>query len=132
MRHPWILATLTLACSLPAFAQPSNQLRLDPGEKLRFIQIAVRPTFVSPSAITVEEGLYQISVLDPNLLVTGVPISFEDGRGVADRKAPTPSKSPRVVYAQRLVPGSYRLRIGTGDGRVVQLTVTAKKPAGVL
>lgn len=121
-----------LAISAAVSAQPAAQLRLNQGEKLGFIHIAVRPTLVSPATMTVEEGLYQFIVFDPQLVATGLGIDLEDERGLAARQASTRSNGSRSSYTQRLAPGRYSLRIGARSEWIIQLTVSPKKQAGAL
>ena len=133
MRIRLILLSFLTSLVAHIFAQaPPAQLRLNAGEQFGVIRVVVRQNFISPSTLTVEEGLYRIAVYDSDLLASGAAIEFEDERGVSSRQATTKSKEPKLAYYQRLIPGRYRLKIGTRAEWILQLTVSPKKQAGVL
>ena len=67
-----------VAISAAVSAQPPAQLRLEAGERLGLIRISVRPTFISPSQVTIEEGLYRVILDDSSLVAGAVGIDFED------------------------------------------------------
>ena len=91
---------LFVAIAATVSAQPPAQLRLEADERLGIIRISVRPTFISPSQVTIEEGLYRVILDDSSLVAGAVGIDFEDERGATSRQATTRPSQLRTEFYQ--------------------------------
>ncbi|MBY0507039.1 MAG: hypothetical protein K2X03_24190 [Bryobacteraceae bacterium] len=133
MSHVFRNLSLLVAFALPLVGQPipSSQVRLNQGETLGIIRVVVRPNFISPSTVTVEEGLYQIVVHDAELISNGASIDFEDERGATSRQGSINKNEPRSSSFRRLTPGVYKLKLGAKSEWTLQLTVTAKRTGAI-
>ena len=116
-----------VAIAATVSAQPPAQLRLEAGERLGIIRISVRSTFISPSQVTIEEGLYRVILDDSSLVAGAAGIDFEDERGATSRQATTRPSQLRTEFYQRFPVGSHRLKVGTRNEWVLQVTVSPKK-----
>lgn len=116
-------------CAVGQIAAGPGQIRLGAGESLGVLRFTLRPNYVIPNKVTVEEGWYRIVVSDPHMISRSQTISLSDDGDVRLSSKVREDKSPKSVLYERLTPGKRKLRVGAKNEWVVEVTVTQKKAA---
>ncbi len=128
--RPLPLALLLLPISIDALKaqDPPKVVRLQAGEQLRHIYLTVRQNYVVPEAVTVEEGWYQVHLLNPEGVASKRRFEIDDEQGKPLAVSETDDKSPvtRVLY--RFAAGKHTIKLDSKKTWTVTVTVQSKKP----
>lgn len=113
----------------PGFAQKieDRDVRLKEGERLQPLNFTVRSNYVLPQQVSVEEGIYEIVINNPNGVASQRQANLNDERGSAIAQLQTSDKSPRSRMFVKLMPGKHVLRLDNQERWTVNIEVRAKQ-----
>ena len=100
--------------------------QVKPGETFRVLTLSLGTNYVAPTQVTLEEGWYRVIVQNPLRLGGGLTVGFDDEVGNRLTGKTVDDRSHKTAFYFKVTPGRHKIKIGTKQEWVVDVTVARK------
>jgi len=122
-------ALLSVGLLVPIGAQKLDEssVKLKQGEALTPLHFTVRSNYVVPQQVSVEEGVFEIVLNNPNGVANGKSAKLDTDRGSSVAELQTSEKGPRSRMIVKLQAGKHVLKLDNQQKWTVAIEVRAKE-----